>query len=232
MKKIIASLMGIGLLSGALFAPPLNTESAPAIIAIVATVTTVTTAVLVYDYNSCDLHVIWGCDDNGGGGGNGSGSGGGGGGTGGAGAGGAGSGNGAGSGGGGLGGQFCTSTENSCGISSNGTTDSQGICQAVPPPLSSCPTPTFEQDFEAEPNLVREGNTTTLSWEVSDATTCSLVGGGLDLQGLLIDGEQDTDEINQRTEFVLTCFNGDPLEGAPLTAQTEVVNIVPSYEEL
>lgn len=230
MKKILFSLFGIGLIATVLIVPPFSTKSAPVVVAIVATVTTVTTAVLVYDYNSCDLHVVWGCDDDGGGNGSGNNNG-----------------NGANNGGTGQGqnnngqnnggnntfqGEVCSSAPNACGLTSTGFENAQGICGATPPPVSSCPVPVFEEDLTAEPNLVREGETATLSWEVSDATVCSLNGGGLNLLNLGVDGSQETEAINNRTEFTLTCTNGDLAEGAPSVSQTEVINTVPEFQEI
>lgn len=233
MKKTIAVLCGFTLLGSTLFVLPLKSEGAPAVIAFVAVVTTVATAVTVYDYNSCDLHIFWGCDDDNGAnntstGGNGSGAGG----SGGNGSGQAGTNNQNNNGGaGGSGGQACSSIENACGMRSTGFTNSSGVCAAAPPPVSSCPLPEFEEDLTAQPDFVRSGETTTLSWEVSDATACSLNGGGLNLLALDVDGERETGPITNRTEFMLTCSNGDIAEGAPTVSQTEVVNLVPTYQE-
>jgi hypothetical protein len=230
LKKIVAMLCGVSVLGAVLLVAPLKTESAP-VVAIIATIATVTTAVLVYDYNSCDIHIIWGCGDNGGGSG-GSGKGG---------SGGSGTNNNNvdgvvpgnqnnnGAGGGGAG-QACSSAPNACGMTGTGFTDSQGVCAASIPPVSSCPTPVFGE-FSAEPSLVRKGDTATLSWEVSDATACSISGGGLNLLNLSLDGSQETNSIENRTEFTLTCFNGDAAQGAPSTSETIVVNLVPTYQE-
>lgn len=227
-RKVIATLCGLGVLGAALFVVPLKTESAP-IIAVIATIATVTTAVLVYDYNSCDLHVIWGCDDDNGGSQNGVDSGG---------RGGTGdnnqpagpdqNNNGAGSGSGG--GQACSSAQNACGMTGTGFINSQGICAAAVPPASSCPVPVFGE-FSAEPALVRSGETAMLSWEVSDATACSISGGGLNLLSVSLDGTQETNTITNRTEFTLTCFNGIAAQGAPSTSETIVINLVPTYQE-
>ena len=231
MKKITISLFGIALVATVLIAPPFTTKSAPAVAIVAAIVTTVSTAVLVYDYNSCDLHVVWGCDDDNGGGGNGNNNGGSGGG-GGNGAGANNNGGNNGNGGGSFTGEACSSAPNSCGLVSNGFENAQGVCAATPPSASSCPSPTFAEDLTAEPDLVRKGETAVLSWDVSDATACSLNGGGLNLMNLDFDDSQETGAIENRTEFTLTCANGDIAEGAPTVSQTEVVNIVPEFQEI
>lgn len=223
MRKIIVTLCSLCLIGTTLFIVPLKTDGAP-VIAVIATIATVTTAVLVYDYNSCDIHVIWGCDNNGGGaGGNGTGLD----------AGGRGTtsqpppasqpDNNNGAGGGGVP-NLCTSAANACGLTRTGT------CPVTPPPVSDCAEPVFGE-FSADPTLVRNGNTANLSWEVSDATACSLNGGGLNLLNLSLSGSQETNPITSRTEFTLTCFNGDAAQGAPSTSQTIVINLVPAYQE-
>jgi hypothetical protein len=232
MKKIFASLAAVVLLVSVAFSPPLASKSAPAIVAIVATVTTVTTAVLVYDYNSCDISIIWGCGNGGNGNSNnGSNNGQGGNNSTGQNNNGQNSNNNNGS-NNGQSGQACSSTANSCGMTATGFTNAQGVCGATPPPASSCPTPTFEEDLSAEPALVREGERTTLNWEVSSATVCSLNGGGLNLADLDVDGSRETNPIMHRTEFTLTCVNGDLAAGAPSVSQTVVVNTVPAFQEI
>jgi hypothetical protein len=232
MKKTFVSLAAVALLGSVAFAAPHHSKSAPAFIAVVATVTTVTTAVLVYDYNSCDLHLIWGCGNGGGGGSNNNSSGS------------NNSGNNTGAqnnngqnnnnnnGNNSLAGQACSSAANSCNMTATGFTNAQGVCGATPPPASSCPAPSFNENLTAQPTLVREGERTTLSWEVSSATACSLNGGGLNLASLDVDGSQQTNPITNRTEFTLTCVNGDLAEGAPSVSQTVVVNTVPAFQEI
>lgn len=129
-----------------------------------------------------------------------------------------------------LAGRICTSAPNACGMTANGTTNAQGVCAAGPPPLSSCPVPVFG-NFSAQPTLVRKGNSSTLSWQVSSATVCSINGGGLNLLNLALTGTRATNDIENRTEFTLTCFNGDAALGAPSTSSTTVINIVPTYQE-
>jgi hypothetical protein len=222
MRKTIATLCGLCLVGATLFVMPLKTEGAPAAIIFVAVVTT---AVAVYDYNSCDIHIIWGCDDDYGGvdkGQNGTGGGSGGDNTSTTDVPGAQNNNGNNNGGGVP--NFCTSEANSCGLTRTGT------CPVTPPPVSDCAEPVFGE-FSADPTLVRSGNTTNLSWEVSDATACSLNGGGLNLTGLNLSDSTESNPITSRTEFILTCFNGDAALGAPSTSQTIVVNIIPTYQE-
>lgn len=198
-------------------------------ITIIITVVIAVTATAVYDYVSCDIHIIWGCDD-GGGNPNGFGD---------TGIGGSKSGqnnppvtpplnipgepnmNGSAS-------QGCTSTPNSCGMTASGFINAQGQCAATPPPISSCPSPVLGE-FYADPDRVRSGNATALHWDATNATACSITGGGLSLQGLALSGDVPTNIITQRTEFSLTCENG---VGGPTLSKTAIVNLIPSYEEI
>ena len=230
MQKIIATFCGLSLLGALLFVPPLPSKADP--VTVVVTVLlggAVLGGATIYDYNSCDINLFWGC-----------------------GAGGAGSdstsegGHGTGSqppapppgeqqgvpspeGAGQGAPQACSSTPNACGMVSTGFVQG-GQCSATPPPASSCPAPAIGQgDFYAQPTLVRSGNSTTLNWSVSSATTCALNGGGLSLSGLSISGQNDSNAITQQTIFTLMCQNG---VGGPSSSAQTTVNVVPTYEEI
>ncbi|MDP4020615.1 MAG: hypothetical protein Q8P58_01035 [Candidatus Adlerbacteria bacterium] len=127
-------------------------------------------------------------------------------------------------------GSACTSTlANACGMHGTGFIVN-GICNATPPSNSSCPIPTIgTEGFYADPPRVRAGNTTTLHWDVTNATLCALTGGGLSLTSLGILGSTATAEINSATTYSLTCSNGPD---GPQASEQTTVTIVPSFEEI
>lgn len=187
--------------------------------------------VLIYDAVSCELNIFFGgCGGGGGGGGgstplNGSGSGN----NNGGGPNGTGNNNGT---GGGPNPVACTSTAlNACSMAGSGFIVG-GVCNATPPPNSACSAPVIDPDtgFYADPSRVRKGKTTTLRWDVTNATVCTLSGGGLSLSSLGITGDTPTQPINQKTVYSLSCQNGT--EGGPVTSATATVNLIPSFEEI
>lgn len=113
--KKFGSVIFISLFCVATFSAPLKSKGE-----VVLIITAIVGALTVVDAVSCDVNVIWGCD----GGGMGVG----------------------GVGGGGVGGggdptpnpDACTSTPNGCGMTTEGSLE-DGICNASPPPNSSCP---------------------------------------------------------------------------------------------
>lgn len=128
-------------------------------------------------------------------------------------------------------GQICTSPANAaCGITSQGTIVG-GVCNAVTPPNSACPSPIINASsgFYADPTLVRSGNTSNLHWNATNATACAVTGGGLNLQGLGINGSTVTGAITSKTTYTLTCING---AGGPVTSVNASVNLVPSTQEI
>lgn len=189
---------------------------------------------IVYDAISCQLNVLFGgCGGGGGGGGSDTGSGGaqGGGGGGGSGAGGGGAGgSGGGGGGSGSGSQACSSVQtNTCLMHGTGFIVN-GVCNATPPADSACPLPVIgTAGFYAEPARVKTGNASKLYWSVTDATTCTLSGGGLSLPSLGITGNTLTQSITEKTVFSLNCKNG---ANGPSSSAQATVNLVPTYEEI
>lgn len=225
---IVALAVGI-------FSIPRTSEGAP-IVAVILTVAVAATGVTIYDYNSCDINLVWGCNKNGGGGlkeqgggfwqrqenepaetgneqtpntpsGNTPGA------------------------GGGASGEICSSAPNACGMVSTGFINQGGQCGTTTPPLSACPAPVIgAAGFYAEPARVKSGNTSTLHWSVTNATECAITGGGLSLAGLGITGQNPTNPIVQQTTFTLTCKNG--AAGGPSSQANATVNIVPTFQEI
>ena len=214
---------------------PKEAHGAPIIFVVIAVVTTATV-----DYLSCGVNIVWGCDDGNGGGGGGptswSGSNGtkptGGGNSGvipGPGFGtGAGTGGSGGQDGQGSGPQACSSSANVCGMRNNSFLNTSGVCGATTPPDSVCPPPSISS-FYAEPARVRKGSSSasTLHWDVTGATACSISGGGLSLSGLGISGSVQTNAIDSQTNFTLTCVEG----AGPITSAQATVGLIPDYRE-
>ncbi len=223
----------------AFIAAPFNSPAKADPVSLLITAIVAATATVVVDYFTCDLNIFfYGCDGAGGGG----------------------------NGGGGkgsvpLGGDSsiqpiqtpatnpnptnnstnpvaCTSaTANACGMRGTGFIVG-GSCNATTPPNSSCPAPVIsDKNFYAEPDRVDKGETTTLYWkDIVNATVCTLTGGGLNLTNLGIVGNTPTLEIEQKTEYTLTCQNGaanpDGTGGGPAASEKATVNLIPSYQEV
>lgn len=133
--------------------------------------------------------------------------------------------------GGGAGGEICNSAPNACGMVSTGFINQGGQCGATTPPLSACPAPVIgATGFYAEPARVKSGNTSTLHWNVTNATQCAITGGGISLVGLGVAGQNQTNPITKQTTFTLTCENG--AAGGPSGQASAVVNIIPTFQEI
>lgn len=123
----------------------------------------------------------------------------------------------------------CLSTPNACGLTSPGAIVA-GSCTAVTPSNSTCPSPVIDgTNFSADPARVRKGTTTTLQWDIDDATTCSLTGGGLSLTGLPVSGSRESNPIEVPTLFTLQCINGD---GGPSASGQVTVTVIPEVQEI
>ncbi len=87
-----------------------------------------------------------------------------------------------------------------------------GVCSATPPPNSACPAPVIgSKGFYADPASVRKGESSKLFWDVTQATTCDLTGGGLSgLVGMAIQNLTgvDTGAVSEKTQYTLTCQDG------------------------
>ena len=226
LRAIGALLCGLLVLSVVAITPPAEEVQADPVTLLVTTLITAT-AVVTYDYFSCGLNWIWGCPQRERSGGRGGG------------------GNRIGNddpfpflntnppqnntGGGEVPIACSSSTANACGMYGTGFVVG-GVCNATPPSNSQCPVPNISEGFYADPARVRAGNTTTLYWDVANATVCSLVGGGLSLSSLGIVGETQTLEIEATTVFALTCQNGT--DGGPEASEQTTVTVVPSYQEI
>lgn len=127
-----------------------------------------------------------------------------------------------------------SSAPNACGMVNYAPPGEDAV---LPPPNSLCEAPSISTsttlsptpDFYADPSLVRQNSITTLYWNVENATTCSLTGGGLNLLGLLPHNQANSNPITQATDFTLTCENG---EDGPSSSAMVRVTIIPVYQEI
>jgi hypothetical protein len=72
----------------------------------------------------------------------------------------------------------CTA-ENYCGMSAAGTVESDGFCNATPPPNSACSGPFPEDPLVIDPSFTRIDNDISVIWDVGDANypaNCTLSG--------------------------------------------------------
>ncbi|MFZ2555953.1 MAG: hypothetical protein WAZ27_02140 [Minisyncoccia bacterium] len=117
----------------------------------------------------------------------------------------------------------------SCGV---GLVCLTGLCG-----LPAEPSTSFGDELTAEPRLIRAGQTILLSWNVADATTCAVTGGGLNLSGESSASATCTHSgdacvsnvINSQTTFTLSCTG----PGGELTpSQTATVYLNPAWKEI
>lgn len=127
-------------------------------------------------------------------------------------------------------GAICTSAANAaCGITAQGIMVN-GVCNATTPPNSACPAPSIDANsgFYAQPSLVKSGQQTTLYWNATNVTGCTLTGDTLGtLAGLLGSGNHLSGSVTQKTTYSLTCINGT---GGPSKTVTATVNLVPEFQ--
>jgi hypothetical protein len=75
---------------------------------------------------------------------------------------------------------------------------------------------------------VKSGQQTTLYWNATNVTNCTVSGGTLGtLAGLLGTGNHLTGAVNQKTTYSLTCVNG---AGGPSKTVNTTVNLVPEFQ--
>lgn len=119
----------------------------------------------------------------------------------------------------------CTSAQNACGMTNLGGIVA-GVCNALPPPNSSCPPPAIT--FTASPERVRPGQASTLSWSATNATDCR-ISGDLTESGVGLSGTRSTGPVNITRSYVLTCQNGP---GGSEQSATVRVTLIPTVREI
>jgi len=93
-----------------------------------------------------------------------------------------------------------------------------GAC--LPPPLP-------ELTITANPNLVKRGERSVITWSALNVRLCSVTGTNGDLWQAII-GAQDSKPIHESTTYTLQCT---PLAGG-IISKTAKVNIVPVWQEI
>ncbi len=186
---------------------PLVSRAEPVLIA------TIVGTVLGVDFLSCDINIIWGCDE-GGGGGTGL--------------------------GGDVPAKDptpvptpCTSAPNSCGMTTTGFVKTATVggkgnsCDATTPPDSACPPPTIGANgFKATPSLIGPGMHATLSWNVANVSACSISSDSAFTYSGTGQGSVDVNPT-QTTTYTLSCHKG----GGPSGTRSIRVTYDPHFVE-
>lgn len=106
-----------------------------------------------------------------------------------------------------------------------------GQCNADVPPNSACPPPVIAQGggFYASPATIGPGGQTTLHWNASNSTSCSISGDNGFAYSGTTSGSISTGVLSQTTLFTITCENG--AGGSSSSASTRVI-VDPQYKEI
>lgn len=129
----------------------------------------------------------------------------------------------------------CSSAANSCGMTNTGfivnAGNGTGACNATPPPNSTCPAPSIDatSGFYARPSTVGPGEQTTLHWNASGSTACTISGDNGFAYSGDTSGAVPSGVIAQTTLFTLTCENG---AGGPSASARIRVTFDPHYQEI
>ncbi|OGG56667.1 hypothetical protein A3D71_03455 [Candidatus Kaiserbacteria bacterium RIFCSPHIGHO2_02_FULL_55_20] len=103
-----------------------------------------------------------------------------------------------------------------------------GNPQCIDPTPIFNPVGSFSGHLQAAPSLIRKNNPTTLHWNVSNVTSCTVKGDVVDTTGWSgKSGTQATSNILSRTTYTLDCLKTDNTH----LRESTVVNIVPVFEE-
>lgn len=82
--------------------------------------------------------------------------------------------------------------------------------------------------FSAAPPVVRSGDSTVLSYNVEDASNCSISGTNGDSWAVGTSGTQTSSALVEETTFTLTCTD----ESDNTVSETVSVRLLPSFEEI
>ncbi len=119
-------------------------------------------------------------------------------------------------------GSSCTSQTRTC---SNGTLS--GSYQYASCTVESLPPPPSSVSISADPSVLSRNGTTNLTWSSSNATACTVTGGGETWSGTASPGGgQETGPIIGEVTFVVSCQN----DGGTTSAST-TVRVLPTFEE-
>ena len=125
----------------------------------------------------------------------------------------------------------CSSPANACGQTAIGSYDPNGTsCNAATPPNNSCPPPVIAASgFSATPSTIGPNQTTTLNWNTTNSTSCTITGDNGFSQTGGASGSITTGALTQTTTFTLVCEDGT---GGPTASRTIKVIIDPHYQEI
>ena len=89
--------------------------------------------------------------------------------------------------------------------------------------------------ISAAPDRVVSGGVSTVSWSATNVNACTITRNGVAWQSLTSDASRTLsssapDTITAQTTYVITCTNNASVSAIAATA-TQIVNIVPSFEE-
>ncbi len=200
-KSIGATLLICSLLGAVLYTPPLQAKAEPIILSILIGGVA---SLFGVDFFSCSFNLVFYCDS----GGNVVGS----------------------NGGNSVVQDPCTSSANACGQTNTGFYSADhSTCSASAPSNSSCPNPAIgTNDFYAQPNIIKSGDTTTLHWTSTNATACTITSDSGFNTTAGPSGTVTTGALTQSTTFSLTCQNGD---GGPQGSASIKVTVTPKFQE-
>lgn len=106
------------------------------------------------------------------------------------------------------------------------------VCNATVPSESECSPPVIgANDFYAKPNLIGPNKSTTLYWDIpdaTDATECTVTGDNGFTSSGTGTGLAATGVLTQTTMFTLSCHNG----GGPSSTASIRVIVDPKYKEI
>ncbi len=124
----------------------------------------------------------------------------------------------------------CASSANACGQTNSGFYDASGnSCNATPPSNASCPVPVIAA-FSASPKVVAKQGRSTLTWDVTNATSLTIVGdNGFSYTTNVLKGSVDSGALDTTTTFTLTPMDG---EGGPEANQSAKVIVDPNIKEI
>ena len=101
-----------------------------------------------------------------------------------------------------------------------------GACITPPPPSFNAGSGTTGH-LQVKPQIVPRSGTTTVLWNVSNVSACSVTGSNGQTWNA-ISGSSTTLPITQQTTFTLACT---PYSGQSFTPETQAVNVTPTFQE-
>ncbi|MDO8492247.1 MAG: hypothetical protein Q7S34_01220 [bacterium] len=141
--------------------------------------------------------------------------------------------------------QLCTSEPNSCGATQLGYTEAgSSVCPVPAPPdndTSYCPNPNITTGYindnaglpiitNAKSQTVGKGQSCTISWDASPATSCTVNGPGVSVSGIF--GSVETPKMGVDTVgtsvYTITCYNGSSV----YKTEKFTCRLNPEYQEV